>query len=53
MAKKKAPQIVKEIQKNPPEPVNFAYEKNISYSSYQCIPNVLKNGHYNTEMDIK
>ena len=32
MAKKKAPQIVKEIQKNPPEPVNFAYEKNISYS---------------------
>ncbi len=32
MAKKKAPQIVREIQKNPPEPVNFAYEKNISYS---------------------
>jgi CRISPR/Cas system-associated exonuclease Cas4 (RecB family) len=32
LAKKKAPQIVREIQKNPPEPVNFAYEKNISYS---------------------
>ena len=32
MAKKKAPQIVREIQKNKPEPVNFAYEKNISYS---------------------
>ena len=32
MAKKKVPQIIKEIQKNPPEPVNFAYEKNISYS---------------------
>jgi hypothetical protein len=32
MAKKKAPQIVREIQKNPPEPVNFVYEKNISYS---------------------
>ena len=32
MAKKKAPQIVREIQKNPPEPVNFAFEKNISYS---------------------
>ena len=32
MAKKKAPQIVRDIQNNPPEPVNFAYEKNISYS---------------------
>jgi CRISPR/Cas system-associated exonuclease Cas4 (RecB family) len=32
MAKKKAPQIVREIQNNKPEPVNFAYEKNISYS---------------------
>jgi len=32
MAKKKAPQIVRDIQSNPPEPVNFAYEKNISYS---------------------
>ena len=32
MAKKKIPKIVKEIQKNKPEPVNFAYEKNISYS---------------------
>ena len=32
MAKKKLPQIVREIQKNPPEPVNFAFEKNISYS---------------------
>lgn len=30
--KKKIPQIVKEIQNNKPEPVNFAYEKNISYS---------------------
>jgi hypothetical protein len=30
--KKKIPQIVKDIQNNPPEPVNFAYEKNISYS---------------------
>ena len=32
MAKKKAPQIVRDIQENKPEPVNFAYEKNISYS---------------------
>jgi CRISPR/Cas system-associated exonuclease Cas4 (RecB family) len=32
LAKKKAPQIVREIQNNPPEPVNFAYEKNVSYS---------------------
>ena len=32
MAKKKIPKIVKEIQNNPPKPVNFAYEKNISYS---------------------
>ena len=32
MAKKKIPQIVREIQNNKPEPVNFAYEKNISYS---------------------
>jgi hypothetical protein len=30
--KKKLPQIVREIQNNKPEPVNFAYEKNISYS---------------------
>ena len=30
--KKKLPQIVREIQKNPPEPVNYAFEKNISYS---------------------
>ena len=30
--KKKAPQIVRDIQSNPPKPVNFAYEKNISYS---------------------
>jgi hypothetical protein len=28
----KIPQIVKEIQNNPPTPVNFAFEKNISYS---------------------
>lgn len=32
MAKKKAPLIVREIQSNPPKPVDFAYEKNISYS---------------------
>tara|TARA_Y100000389_G_scaffold203541_1_gene252242 strand:- start:782 stop:1723 length:942 start_codon:yes stop_codon:yes gene_type:complete len=30
--KKKIPQIVREIQNNPPEPVNFAFEKNVSYS---------------------
>ena len=30
--KKKLPQIVREIQNNPPEPVNFAFEKNVSYS---------------------
>ena len=30
--KKKLPKIVKEIRNNPPEPVNFAFEKNISYS---------------------
>lgn len=32
MAKKKPPKIVREIQENPPKEVNFAYEKNISYS---------------------
>ncbi len=32
MAKKKPPQIVRDIQNNPPQGVNFAYEKNISYS---------------------
>ena len=32
MAKKKLPQIVKEIRNNPPSPVNYAYQKNISYS---------------------
>ena len=30
--KKKIPQIVREIQNNPPEPVNYAFEKNVSYS---------------------
>ena len=38
--KKKIPQIVKEIRNNPPQPVNFAFEKNISYSQlsmyHQC-----------------
>ncbi len=29
---KKLPKIVKEIRNNPPEPINFAYQKNISYS---------------------
>ncbi len=29
---KKTPKIVKEIQANPPAPVNYAYQKNISYS---------------------
>ena len=32
MAKKKAPLIVREIQETTPQEVNFAYEKNISYS---------------------
>ena len=32
MAKKKAPKIVREIQETTPQEVNFAYEKNISYS---------------------
>ena len=32
MAKKKAPKIVRDIQSNKPQEVNFAYEKNISYS---------------------
>ena len=32
MAKKKAPKIVREIQSTTPQEVNFAYEKNISYS---------------------
>ena len=31
---KKIPKIVKEIQNNPPEKVNFAFQKNISYSQY-------------------
>lgn len=31
---KKVPKIVKEIQKNPPEKPNFAFQKNISYSQY-------------------
>ena len=29
---KKLPKIVKEIRNNPPSPVNYAYQKNISYS---------------------
>ena len=29
---KKIPNIVKEIRNNPPSPVNYAYQKNISYS---------------------
>ena len=29
---KKIPKIVKEIRNNPPSPVNYAYQKNISYS---------------------
>jgi len=29
---KKLPSIVKEIRNNPPPPVNYAYQKNISYS---------------------
>lgn len=32
MAKKKLPIIVRDIKENPPSPVNFAVEKNISYS---------------------
>jgi hypothetical protein len=32
LAKKKAPKVVREIQNNKPQEVNFAYEKNISYS---------------------
>ena len=32
MAKKKAPKVVRDIQNNKPQEVNFAYEKNISYS---------------------
>ena len=32
MPKKKAPKIVREIQNTTPQEVNFAYEKNISYS---------------------
>lgn len=29
---KKIPKIVREIRNNPPQPVNYAYQKNISYS---------------------
>jgi len=40
LAKKKIPQVVKDIQRNPPIPVDFAYEKNVSYSQasmyWQC-----------------
>ena len=32
LGKKKVPIIVREIRNNPPLPVNFAVEKNISYS---------------------
>jgi hypothetical protein len=32
LAKKKAPKVVRDIQNNRPQEVNFAYEKNISYS---------------------
>ena len=31
---KKVPKIVREIQNNPPEEINFAFQKNISYSQY-------------------
>ena len=29
---RKIPKIIKEIQNNPPSPINYAYQKNISYS---------------------
>ena len=29
---RKIPNIVKEIKNNPPAPINFAYQKNVSYS---------------------
>ena len=51
--KKKIPQIVREIQNNPPTPVNFAVEKNISYSQLSMYTQCPKNGHYNIEMVTK
>ena len=34
MAKKKIPQIVKEIKQYKPDEINYAYQKNVSYSQY-------------------
>ena len=40
---KKIPPIVKIIRNHKPEPINFGYQKNISYShSYLCLEAVLK-----------
>ena len=36
---KKLPKIVKEIRNNPPEPINFAYQKNISFSQMSIFRN--------------
>ena len=36
---KKIPKIIKEIRNNPPPPVNYAYQKNISYSQMSIFRN--------------
>ena len=59
MGKKKVPIIVREIRNNPPSPVNFAVEKNISYSQLNMFTQCPKkwslqyrDGHKTSEQSI-
>ena len=59
MAKKKLPLIVRDIRENPPTPVNFGVEKNISYSQLSMFTQCPKkwslqyrDGHKKSEQSI-
>ena len=59
MAKKKLPIIVRDIRENPPQPINFAVEKNISYSQLSMFTQCPKkwalqyrDGHKTSEQSI-
>ncbi len=59
MAKKKIPIIVRDIRENPPQPLNFAVEKNISYSQLSMFTQCPKkwalqyrDGHKTSEQSI-
>lgn len=56
---RKIPLIVKDIQNNPPEPLNFAFEKNISYSQLSMFTQCprkwslqYRDGHKTSEQSI-